>query len=71
MRTSCMGLMLFTFMYKGEYEVVDTMLAIMGFYLGVVDAWLCWREGVPRKAVFRLVSSFVVGGWGWAGMTRG
>jgi hypothetical protein len=71
MRTSCMGLMLYTFMWRGQYEVVDTMLTIMGFYLGVVDAWLCWREGVPRKAVFRLVSSFCVGLWGAVGMTKG
>jgi hypothetical protein len=69
-RTSCLGILIYIFMARGQYDVIDTILALVGFYLGVVDAWICWKEKVPKMAVFRIVSSFCVGAWGLLGMTQ-
>ncbi|KAK8127204.1 efflux pump antibiotic resistance protein [Apiospora sp. TS-2023a] len=49
----------------------DTILAILGAYAGLVDSWVVWREGNPRKAAFRLVSSGLLSAAGFAGLTSG
>lgn len=69
-RTTTIGLMLFTFYARGEYAVVDTILAIIGGYLGIVDSAVWWKEGIKGKAIFRACSCVVIAGWGWFGMTQ-
>lgn len=71
-RLSVIGLALFVFYARGQLEVVDTILAILGFYAGLVDSWTVWRTGSPPSwALFRLVSSWMVGVWGVVGGTAG
>ncbi|KAL4951178.1 hypothetical protein BDW69DRAFT_170679 [Aspergillus filifer] len=67
-RITALGLAIWTFYAQGKLEEVDTIMAIMG-YVGLVDGYVCWKEGVPGKAVFRLVSGLVISGWGFAGLT--
>lgn len=69
-RITTLGLALFTFYFQEKLEVVDTILVLLG-YTGLVDGYVCWLEGVPGKAVFRLASGLAIAGWGWFGMTEG
>ncbi|KAB8073003.1 hypothetical protein BDV29DRAFT_158025 [Aspergillus leporis] len=69
-RTTAIGLALFTFYSQAKLEEVDTILIILG-YVGLADGYVCWREGVPDKAVFRTVSGLVIAACGWFGMTAG
>ena len=50
------------------FKAVDTILSLM-LYVAMVDGWVCWQEGVPGRAVFRLCAGVVVGGWGLLGLT--
>jgi hypothetical protein len=68
-RTTTIGLALWTFYLKGKLEEVDTLLVLLGAYVGAVDAWVCYKEGIPGKAWFRWLSGVVIAGWGWCGMT--
>jgi hypothetical protein len=52
-------------------DVVDTFMGVMGAWAGVVDSYVVWKEGDPSKAIFRLVSSWLIAAWGFAGMTAG
>ncbi|KAL4877416.1 hypothetical protein BJY04DRAFT_198326 [Aspergillus karnatakaensis] len=67
-RITALGLALWTFYIQGKLEEFDTILAILG-YVGLVDGYVCWKEGVPGKAVFRTVSGLVIAAWGFAGLT--
>ena len=69
-RITAIGLSLFVFYFQGSFAAVDTVLAILS-YVGLVDGYVCWREGVPKKAIFRLVSGLLIAAWGWFGMTTG
>jgi hypothetical protein len=69
-RISAIGLALFTFYFQEKFEAVDTILFILG-YVGLVDGYVCWRESVPGKAVFRASSGGLIAAWGWFGMTAG
>ena len=69
-RITAIGMALFTFYFQGTLEAVDTVLAIIG-YVGLVDGYVCWREGVPDKSVFRTASGLLIAAWGWYGMTTG
>ena len=68
-RTTCIGLALWTFYLQSKFEEVDTILVLLGGWVGAIDAWVCWKEGVPGKAVFRGCSGMVIAVWGWCGMT--
>jgi hypothetical protein len=68
-RTTCIGLALWTFYLQGKLEVMDTLLVLLGGWVGAIDAWVCWKEGVPEKAVFRGCSGLLIAAWGWLGMT--
>ncbi|KAF1980347.1 hypothetical protein BU23DRAFT_522398 [Bimuria novae-zelandiae CBS 107.79] len=70
-RTFTIGVLLAVFYLRGEYEVVDTILAAVGGILGVTDAVVVWKEGMKRMAVFRLGMSWTLAGWGWCGGTEG
>lgn len=67
-RITALGLALCTFYAQGKLAEFDTILAILG-YVGLVDGYVCWKEGVPGKAVFRLVSGVVISAWGFLGLT--
>ncbi|OAX81850.1 hypothetical protein ACJ72_03802 [Emergomyces africanus] len=67
-RTTVIGLTLLTFYFQGKLAEIDTILVILA-YLGLVDGYVCWREGIPGKAVFRALMSILIAGWGWFGMT--
>ncbi len=56
------------FYLQGKFAAVDTVLSLL-LYVGAVDAYVCWLEGMPGKAVFRGVSGLVIGGWGFLGLT--
>lgn len=60
--------MILAFYAKGNYEAVDTIVSIFGFF-GLVDVYVCLKEGVRDKALFRGLSSGLVAAWGLAGMT--
>lgn len=68
-RTTVIGLALYTFYFQDKFEEVDTLLSILGAYLGAIDAYVCVKEGVPGKAVFRGASGAIIAAVGWFGVT--
>jgi hypothetical protein len=68
-RTTVIGLALYTFYFQSKFVEVDTLLAILGAYLGTIDAYVCVKEGVVGKAVFRGSSGAVIAAIGWFGTT--
>ncbi|KAH8755788.1 hypothetical protein F5883DRAFT_504500 [Diaporthe sp. PMI_573] len=68
-RTTIIGLLVFTFYSRNQLDLVDLVMAVTGTYAGLVDSYVVWKEGNSRKAVFRLVSSGLLAAWGWAGWT--
>ncbi|KAF2621569.1 hypothetical protein BU25DRAFT_353985, partial [Macroventuria anomochaeta] len=50
-RTTCIGLALWTFHLQDKLEEVDTILVLLRSWVDALDAWVCWMEGVPGKAV--------------------
>ena len=69
-RISAIGLALFTFYFQAQFAAVDVLLATLG-YVGLVDGYVCWKEGVKGKAVFRTLSGLLISLWGLTGMTSG
>jgi hypothetical protein len=59
-RTTVIGLALYTFYFQDKFVEVDALLSILGAYLGTIDAYVCVKEGVPGKAVFRGSSGAVI-----------
>ncbi|KAH8160433.1 hypothetical protein CIB48_g7830 [Xylaria polymorpha] len=70
-RTTVIGFLTFFFYFRNQLEVVDTILAITGAYCGLVDSYVVWKEGNPRFAAFRLVSSGLLSACGLWGLTAG
>lgn len=70
-RTTVLGVIMFVLYFRGMLEECDILLTLMGGYLGLVDSYVCWRQGNPGKAVFRLVTSLGLGAWGFFGQTSG
>lgn len=68
-RTTVIGIALWTFYLQSKYEEVDTLLAILGGYLGAIDAWVCWKEGMIGKVWFRGLSGAVICWLGLGGVT--
>jgi hypothetical protein len=68
-RTTTIGLALWNFYAQGKFEAVDTLLVILGAWFGAVDACVCWKEGVPGKAMFRRCSGALIAGMGLWGIT--
>lgn len=56
------------FYLQRNLAAVDTVLSLM-LYVGCVDGYGCWKEGVPGRGVFRFCAGVVVGGWGMLGIT--
>lgn len=69
-RTACLGILMFTFYAQRRYEVVDTFLIATG-YLGIVDCYILWSEGLLSTGVFRLLSSSGFAVLGAVGFTQG
>ena len=68
-RIQAIGIMMWIFYIKGEYEAIDTAMAVLGTWVTAVDVWVCIRENVKGKAVFRGIAGGVIGMWGLMGMT--
>lgn len=64
-RTSVIGIALYTFYFQDKFMEVDTLLCMLGAYLGGIDAYVCLKEGVPAKALFRGSSGVVISTIGW------
>ncbi|KXH65714.1 hypothetical protein CSAL01_03224 [Colletotrichum salicis] len=60
-RTSVIGLLIYTFYVRGDFGAIDTVLLTSGLYCGIVDGYVCYKEGEPGKALFRVLSSWAVG----------
>ncbi|KAI1411795.1 hypothetical protein F5Y13DRAFT_51246 [Hypoxylon sp. FL1857] len=69
-RTSTLGLIMLIFYSQNKLAEVDTIMAVMGTYIGVMDGYVLSVDS-PTKAVFRVVSGLLIGAWGLAGLTRG
>ncbi|EPE28380.1 hypothetical protein GLAREA_09500 [Glarea lozoyensis ATCC 20868] len=69
-RTTATGASIFAFYYMGDLKAVDVMLMVLG-YVGAVDAYVCYGEGMRDKAVLRGVAGGVIALWGVTGMTGG
>ncbi|KAJ7356623.1 hypothetical protein DFH08DRAFT_849556 [Mycena albidolilacea] len=67
-RGTAIGLALLMFYYRRNYSAFDTVMATL-FYVGVVDGYVCWLEGVSGKALFRFGSGVLISGWGFLGLT--
>ncbi|KAK6851403.1 hypothetical protein PG995_012525 [Apiospora arundinis] len=70
-RTTSLGLSMYALYFSGNFAGCDIVLSVLGAYAGLVDSWVVWREGNPRKAAFRLVSSGLLSAAGLAGWTAG
>ncbi|KAI3390485.1 hypothetical protein diail_9513 [Diaporthe ilicicola] len=68
-RTTAIGLLVFLFYFRSQWNLIDTVMAVTGAYAGLVDSYVVWKEGNPRQAVFRLLSSGFLSAWGYAGWT--
>lgn len=69
-RIQAIGIMLWVFYLKGEFGAVDTVMGVLGTWVTMFDVWVCWREGVKGKALFRGISGGLVGIWGLLGLTK-
>ncbi|KAJ8133517.1 hypothetical protein O1611_g107 [Lasiodiplodia mahajangana] len=70
-RTTVLGALMLLYYSRRQYEILDTFMAFTGAYAGIVDSYVVWREGRPRQAVFRLISSGLIAAWGFLGWTAG
>ena len=70
-RMSCLGIAMFIFHFRQQYELVDLMMMILGGYLGMADAYVAHIEGQPRRVVFRLAAGLAVAACGWFGLHAG
>lgn len=68
-RGTAIGLLVFLFYSRSQWDLIDSVMAVTGAYAGVVDSYIVWKEGNPSKAVFRLISSGLIAAWGYAGLT--
>ncbi|KAK4220738.1 hypothetical protein QBC38DRAFT_167194 [Podospora fimiseda] len=68
-RTTILGMLAYTFYFRGKFAEVDTLMALYGFYAGLMDSWIVWKGGNAKWAVFRLVSSWTLGFCGLVGLT--
>ncbi|KAF2798165.1 hypothetical protein K505DRAFT_322103 [Melanomma pulvis-pyrius CBS 109.77] len=69
-RVSALGVALWGMYLGGHFEAMDMLFASLG-YVGLVDTYVCWKEGMAGKAVFRAVSTAPIAIWGLLGMTAG
>ena len=70
-RTASLGILMFIFYAQRRFDVLGTFLIINGAYLGLVDCYILWNEGLPSVGAFRLLSSAVFAILGAMGFTQG
>ena len=70
-RAAVLGVLLLLFYARGQLAAVDDVLAVLGLWAGLVDAWVLRREGCPDKGLLRLVASWAVAACGLVGLTQG
>ncbi|KAK7967566.1 MFS general substrate transporter [Apiospora aurea] len=58
-RTTVLGTCLFALYFTRQRAACDTVLAILGAYAGLVDSYVVWKEGNPRKAGILCMLSFM------------
>lgn len=68
-RTTIIGVLVFLLYSRNQLDLVDQVMAVTGAWAGLVDCCVLWKEGKPRKGMFRLVSSWLISAWGFAGLT--
>lgn len=69
-RSTVIGVLLFLFYARSQFDLVDTVMAVMGTWAGLVDSYVVWNvQGSARWALFRFVSSGLIAAWGYAGWT--
>ncbi|KAI9901032.1 hypothetical protein N3K66_002849 [Trichothecium roseum] len=69
-RTTMIGVLMWACYARRDLVFLDTILSSL-LVAGVADGYLCWREGVPGRGVFRFACSVALGGWGLLGLTSG
>ena len=67
-RCMAIGIAIHALYAQRMLRAVDTILACVGI-TAVADLWVCWREGVPERGLFRATCALLLGGWGLMGMT--
>ncbi|KAF2874768.1 hypothetical protein BDV95DRAFT_486310 [Massariosphaeria phaeospora] len=70
-RITTIGAIMFAFYFQDKFAEVDTVMLVLGAYVGGVDGYVCWREGARKKGVERALSGAAIAAWGWFGMTAG
>jgi hypothetical protein len=68
-RTFALGDCMFAFYFAEKFAAVDTGMMVTGAYVGAVDGYVCLKEGVPNKAIFRVALGAAIAAWGWFDMT--
>ncbi|KAK3368531.1 hypothetical protein B0H63DRAFT_488640 [Podospora didyma] len=68
-RSTILGVLIFTLYFRRRYAEIDTLMAIMGFWGGLVDTYLVWKHGKPEKALFRLATLWSFAALGYFGLT--
>jgi len=69
-RVSSIGAALLVLYSRQQYEAMDLVFGCLA-WAGAVDAYVCWKEGFPLKAVVRAGLAGMVSLWGCLGMTSG
>lgn len=69
-RNTALGLVICMLYLQRMLSAVDTVLVCLGL-VGLLDGFICWREGVRRTAVSRATAGVLFGLWGLFGMTAG
>ena len=69
-RLSSVSAALLVLYSRQQYEAMDVVFGCFA-WVGVVDAYVCWKEGIPGTAVVRAGLAAMVSLWGCLGMTAG
>lgn len=69
-RVTAIGLAIWGMYFGGHLEAIDILIASM-FWVGLVDGWVCYKEGKPGSVMFRTGTTSVIALWGFLGMTSG
>lgn len=69
-RMTIMGLALYMFYFRRLYSAMDIIMMLLG-WAGAVDGYICWKEDVPGKAMFRLLSGLIIAALGAMGVNEG
>lgn len=69
-RMTVIGIAMYVFYYRRMYSSIDVLLLCLG-WAGVIDGYVCWKEGAERDGWFRLVSGMAIAVFGAIGITAG